>query len=85
MKRLFAAIALSLFVASFGFAQAGEVNIIPRPADYEQKDGTFVLTRRTKIVVAQPSFNRGGEANFRFRWGIKGEGLRQAYGGEFVH
>ena len=29
--------------------------------------------------------HRGGDANFRFRWGIKGEGLRQAYGGEFVY
>lgn len=29
--------------------------------------------------------HRGGDSNFRFRWGIKGQGLRQAYGGEFVH
>ena len=29
--------------------------------------------------------HRGGDASFRFRWGIKGEGLRQAYGGEFVY
>jgi hexosaminidase len=29
--------------------------------------------------------HRGGESNFRFRWGLKGHGLRQAYGGEFVH
>jgi hexosaminidase len=29
--------------------------------------------------------HRGGPANFRFRWGIKGQGLNQAYGGEFVH
>lgn len=29
--------------------------------------------------------HRGGDAAFRFRWGIKGQGLRQAYGGEFVH
>jgi hexosaminidase len=29
--------------------------------------------------------HRGGEANFRFRYGLKGQGLRQAYGGEFVH
>jgi hexosaminidase len=28
--------------------------------------------------------HRGGDAAFRFRWGIKGEGLRQAGGGEFV-
>ncbi|MBX3287734.1 MAG: family 20 glycosylhydrolase [Acidobacteria bacterium] len=31
--------------------------------------------------------HRGGEVvpHFRFRYGIKGQGLRQAYGGEFVH
>ena len=29
--------------------------------------------------------HRGGDVNFRFRWGIKGQGLNQAYGGEFVH
>ena len=29
--------------------------------------------------------HRGGDASFRFRWGLKGQGLRQAYGGEFVH
>ncbi|CAN5606803.1 hypothetical protein BH18ACI3_BH18ACI3_13800 [soil metagenome] len=29
--------------------------------------------------------HRGGDAALRFRWGIKGEGLRQAGGGEFVH
>ncbi|MGI8410843.1 MAG: family 20 glycosylhydrolase, partial [Pyrinomonadaceae bacterium] len=29
--------------------------------------------------------HRGGEAAFAFRWGIKGQGLRRAYGSEFVH
>ena len=29
--------------------------------------------------------HRGGDAAFRFRYGIKGQGLRQAGGGEFVH
>jgi hexosaminidase len=29
--------------------------------------------------------HRGGDASFRFRWGIKGEGLTQAWGGEFVY
>jgi hexosaminidase len=28
--------------------------------------------------------HRGGDAAFRFRYGIKGQGLRQAGGGEFV-
>ena len=27
----------------------------------------------------------GGDLNFRFRWAVKGEALRQAYGSEFVH
>lgn len=29
--------------------------------------------------------HRGGDAAFRFRWGLKGQGLRQAGGGEFVY
>ena len=29
--------------------------------------------------------HRGGDAAFRVRWGIKGQGLRQFGGGEFVH
>ncbi|HMJ08577.1 MAG TPA: family 20 glycosylhydrolase, partial [Pyrinomonadaceae bacterium] len=29
--------------------------------------------------------HHGGDAGFRFRYGIKGQGLRQAYGGEFFH
>lgn len=29
--------------------------------------------------------HRGGDSSFRFRWGIKGRGLTQAWGGEFVH
>jgi hexosaminidase len=29
--------------------------------------------------------HRGGDAAFRFRYGIKGQGLRQAGGGEFVY
>jgi hypothetical protein len=29
--------------------------------------------------------HRGGDAAFRFRYGIKGQGVRQAGGGEFVH
>ena len=29
--------------------------------------------------------HRGGDAAFRFRWGLKGQGLRQASGAEFVH
>ncbi|MFN2501920.1 MAG: family 20 glycosylhydrolase [Pyrinomonadaceae bacterium] len=29
--------------------------------------------------------HRGGDLNFRFRWAVKGQALRQAYGGEFVH
>jgi hexosaminidase len=29
--------------------------------------------------------HREGEMAFRVRWGIKGQGLRQLYGGEFVH
>ncbi|MEO7674832.1 MAG: family 20 glycosylhydrolase [Pyrinomonadaceae bacterium] len=62
MRNFFAAILLVLSLATFQFAQSDEVNIIPQPADYEQKDGTFVLTRQTKIVVAQHTFEKNGRA-----------------------
>ena len=29
--------------------------------------------------------HRGGDAHFRFRWALKGQGLRQIGGGELVH
>jgi hexosaminidase len=55
--------------------------------------GTSASKKRSVIVPLKAGLHkvslrynhRGGDANFRFRWGIKGQGLRQAYGGEFVH
>lgn len=29
--------------------------------------------------------HRGGDSTFRVLWGLKGQGLGRAYGGEFVH
>lgn len=55
--------------------------------------GTADNKRRSVLVPLKAGLHkislrynhRGGDANFRFRWGIKGQGLRVAYGGEFVH
>jgi hexosaminidase len=55
--------------------------------------GTAANKKRSVLVPLKAGLHpislrynhRGGESNFRFRWGLKGQGLRQAYGGEFVH
>ena len=55
--------------------------------------GTAVSKKRNSLVPLKAGLHkislrynhRGGDVNFRFRWGIKGQGLNQAYGGEFVH
>lgn len=51
MKRPFAAIAISLSLMSFAFAQSGEINIIPKPVSVERKSGVFILDNNTRIVV----------------------------------
>ncbi len=56
-------------------------------------DGTKDRKIRSAIVPLKAGFHkmsirynhRGGDSSFRFRWGIKGRGLTQAWGGEFVH
>ena len=55
--------------------------------------GTAASKKRNALVPLKAGLHkislrynhRGGDVNFRFRWGIKGQGLNQAYGGEFVH
>jgi hexosaminidase len=61
MNRLFASIAVLLSLTSFAISQPGEVRVIPKPADYEQKVGMFVITQRTKVVVSRPEFAKNAE------------------------
>ena len=57
------------------------------------EDGTAANVKRNAMLPLKAGLHpislrynhRGGESNFRFRWGLKGQGLRQAYGAEFVH
>ena len=51
MKRLFAAIVVSVSFVSIGFAQTGEINVIPRPARSKLGPGSFVIDRNTRIVA----------------------------------
>ena len=53
MKRLFAAIAVSLSLASFAFAQSGEINIIPKPSSIHRGSGSFLLNAQTTIVTGR--------------------------------
>src|SRR5688572_19994845 len=51
MKRLFAAIAISLSLVSFALAQSGPVNIVPRPENIgSTHEGPFLLDRQVEIV-----------------------------------
>ena len=52
----------------------------------DRKVRSSVIPLRAGLHRVSIRYNhRGGESNFRFRWGLKGQGLRQAYGGEFVY
>ncbi|MGD9560708.1 MAG: family 20 glycosylhydrolase [Pyrinomonadaceae bacterium] len=60
--RSIASILLAVFsFVAFSSAQFNEINIIPQPADYERREGTFVLSRKTKIVVTRPGFVQSAE------------------------
>ena len=52
----------------------------------DRKVRSVIVPLKKGLHPIELTYNhRGGDLNFRFRWGIKGQGLRQAYGGEFVH
>ena len=52
----------------------------------DRKVRSAVLPLKAGLHKISLRYNhRGGDMNFRFRYGIKGQGLTQAYGGEFVH
>ena len=52
----------------------------------DRKVRSAVLPLKAGLHKISLRYNhRGGDMNFRFRYGIKGQGLRQAYGGEFYH
>lgn len=57
--------------------EAGEATRKVKSAIVPMKAGLHKISLRYN--------SRGGEPFWRFRFGIKGQGLRQAYGGEFVH
>jgi hexosaminidase len=54
-------ILFTTFLLSVSYAQTGQINIVPKPADYELKKGTFLLNRQTKIVVSHPAFAHNGD------------------------
>jgi hexosaminidase len=51
MKFSILAFAFCLFFSAFGFAQTGEVNIIPKPQTVRSAAGHFTLDRKTKIIA----------------------------------
>lgn len=64
----------------------GNTMIIDDAGTQERKMRSAIAPLKAGLHKISLRYNhRGGDAHFRFRWGIKGQGLRQAYGGEFVH
>ncbi|HEX6279333.1 MAG TPA: PA14 domain-containing protein, partial [Pyrinomonadaceae bacterium] len=54
-------------------------------SEANSKKNVLVPLKKGLHPISLRNNHRGGNSNFRFRWGLKGQGLRQAYGGEFVH
>ncbi|MEJ7849071.1 MAG: family 20 glycosylhydrolase [Pyrinomonadaceae bacterium] len=64
----------------------GGEKIIDDVGTKDRKVRSAILPLKAGLHKISLRYNhRGGDASFRFRWGIKGQGLRQAYGSEFVH
>ena len=61
MKRLFAAIAVSLSLASFAFAQLDRVNVVPKPNMITSASGSFIVDRNTVIVAQKKDERRSAE------------------------
>lgn len=64
----------------------GESKIIDDAGARDRKVRSAIVPLKAGLHKMSIRYNhRGGDSSFRFRWGIKGRGLTQAWGGEFVH
>ncbi len=64
----------------------GSDKIIDDAGTKDRKIRSAILPLKAGLHKISIRYNhRGGDLSFRFRWGIKGRGLTQAWGGEFVH
>jgi len=64
----------------------GDKMVINEAGTKDRKMRSVIVPLRTGLHKISLRYNhRGGDAHFRFRVGIKGQGLRQINGGELVH
>lgn len=64
----------------------GNSKIIDDAGTKDRKICSAIVPLKAGLHKMSIRYNhRGGDSSFRFRWGIKGRGLTQAWGGEFVH
>ncbi len=65
----------------------GDKIIIDGAGTKERSMRSAIVPLKEGLHKVSIRYNHRGEVvpHFRFRYGIKGQGLRQAYGGEFVH
>lgn len=58
MKRLFAAIVVSLSLVSFAFAQSNEASIVPKPFFVKKTPGSFKISATTRIIATDAGGRR---------------------------
>lgn len=64
----------------------GSEKIIDDAGTKDRKIRSAIVPLKAGLHKMSIRYNhRVGDSSFRFRWGIKGRGLTQAWGGEFVH
>ncbi|MER3632668.1 MAG: beta-N-acetylhexosaminidase [Blastocatellia bacterium] len=64
----------------------GDETIIDDAGTKDRKIHSVILPLKAGLHKISFGYNHhGGEPSFRFRWGIKGRGLTQAWGNEFLH
>jgi hexosaminidase len=64
---------------------AGEMIIDDAGTKDRKVKSAIVPLKKGMHKVSLRYNHHGGDVAFRFRYGLKGQGLRQAGGGEFVH
>ncbi len=65
----------------------GDEKLIDDAGTKDRKERSAIVALKAGLHKISLRYNHRGEVvqHFRFRYGLKGQGLRQAYGGEFVH
>ena len=61
MKKIILSVVFCLFFCGFCFAQIASLDIVPRPAKLERREGEFKFNRKTKLVVVGSAAKKSAE------------------------